>query len=102
MNFQQLRIIQEAVSNVLKHAQAGTVMVRLTQEDNEIVLQIIDDGVGICGADMDKPHSFGLRGMRERASSLGGSVEIHARQPRGTELLLRVPPGAAAVTSFDD
>lgn len=85
------RIFQEALTNVLKHAQARNVEVRLIQEGEDIVLQVADDGIGIRPPDLAKPRSFGLRGMNERAASLGGEVAIRARAPHGTELELRVP-----------
>lgn len=93
------RVFQEALTNVSKHAQAQHVEVRLMQEDDEIVLQLRDDGIGIRSGDFAKPRSFGLRGMRERIASLGGSIQIHTQEPRGTELLLRAPMQPPATQS---
>lgn len=96
------RIFQEALTNVAKHAQARHVQVRLMQEADELVLQVSDDGIGIRSADLAKPRSFGLRGMRERVSSLGGTIEIHPAIPQGTELLLRVPLGGQALGTLSN
>jgi signal transduction histidine kinase len=63
----------------------------LTVEDGAIQLEIEDDGRGIAPDDLAKARSFGLKGMRERITFLGGSVDI-ARAPRGgTRLRMRVP-----------
>lgn len=89
------RIFQEALTNVLKHAQASAVEVRLVQEGDEVLLEIRDDGRGVAPEDLTKPRSFGLRGIRERIADLGGRFSIEAVQPRGTLLCLGVPVGAA-------
>lgn len=97
------RVFQEALTNVSKHAQATFVVIRLTQEGDEIVLQVVDDGIGIRGVDFEKPKSFGLRGIRERAENLNGSVIIKPVAPSGTELVLRAPlSGAAAASPSSD
>jgi PAS domain S-box-containing protein len=85
------RVFQEALTNVSKHAQAQNISVRLMQEDDQVVLEIADDGKGLAEADLRKPRSFGLRGMRERLSSLGGSLEVGPVLPHGTRLTLRAP-----------
>ncbi len=85
------RVFQEALTNIVKHARASSVEVRLMQEGDEIVLQVVDNGVGISRSDFAKPRSFGLRGMRERVAGLGGSLEIRAQPGQGTELVLRAP-----------
>lgn len=94
------RIFQEALTNISKHAKASQVNVRLMQEDDEALLEITDDGCGIAPSDLQKPHSFGLRGIRERLCSLGGHLELGPAKPRGTRLTLRAPlrpPPAEAV-----
>lgn len=85
------RVFQESLTNIAKHAHAKNVTVRLTQEGDELILQVADDGVGIRSADLIKPRSFGLRGMRERVASLGGEVIVEAIEPNGTQMLLRAP-----------
>ena len=85
------RVFQEALTNVSKHARASQVGVRLLQEGDEVLLEISDDGVGIDAADLQKPRSFGLRGIRERMSSLGGRLDVDPVLPHGTRLTLRAP-----------
>ena len=85
------RTYQEALTNVSKHARASRVEVRLTQEYDEIVLEVSDDGCGLTAADLHKPGSFGLRGIRERLKVLGGGMELMAREPQGTIIMLRAP-----------
>ena len=85
------RIAQEALTNVAKHAHASLVVMRLSRESGNILLEIRDNGRGISRHDMQKPRSFGLRGIRERVSSLGGEFEISAAEHGGTHLVLRVP-----------
>jgi signal transduction histidine kinase len=67
------RIFQETLTNVARHAQATEVQVKLLIERWAFVLRIHDNGVGIGDADLIKPTSHGIRGMRERASSLAGT-----------------------------
>lgn len=85
------RIAQEALTNVAKHAHASLVVMRLSRESGNILLEIRDNGRGISQHDMQKPRSFGLRGIRERVSSLGGDFAIGAAEHGGTHLVLHVP-----------
>ena len=85
------RIFQEALTNVSKHARGSEVNVRLMQEGDEVVLEIADNGCGLAAADLQKPRSFGLRGIRERMSSLGGRLDLSPVAPHGTRLVLRAP-----------
>ncbi len=90
------RIFQEALTNVAKHAHASLVAVRLGRERDNIVLEIRDNGLGISDEDMSKPKSFGLRGIRERVSSLGGEFTVTPGEQGGTRILLAVPCGRAS------
>ncbi len=94
------RVFQEALTNVSKHAGAHRVEVRLTQEDDDIVLEISDDGRGLAPQDLNKPKSFGLRGIRERVAHLNGRFEASNREHGGTRLLLRVPACRRTVLEF--
>jgi signal transduction histidine kinase len=85
------RITQEALTNIAKHAHASLVVVRLRREQGSIALEIRDNGRGISEADMNKPKSFGLRGIRERVHSLAGEFSISAGEHGGTHIRLRVP-----------
>ncbi len=85
------RIFQEALTNIAKHAQATRVSVHLSVNGGDMTLEITDNGRGISSEDMNKPKSFGLRGIRERMSGLGGSLELTRNTPQGTRVILRAP-----------
>jgi signal transduction histidine kinase len=93
------RIFQEMLSNVVRHARANAVRIRLYVDappEAVLYLEVEDDG---CGADPDRladPHSYGVLGMRERAGHFGGTVEVQGRAGRGTRarLTMPVPTGA--------
>ncbi|MCL4747195.1 MAG: sensor histidine kinase [Burkholderiaceae bacterium] len=84
------RTLQEALTNVVKHAGATRVDVDLVVRDRMLSLEILDDGRGIGAGDPEKIGSFGIRGLKERAHSVGGWLELSAAR-RGTALLLTVP-----------
>jgi signal transduction histidine kinase len=67
---------------------------RLRRERGNIVLEIRDNGRGISEVDMQKPKSFGLRGIRERVLSLGGEFSVAPAEHGGTHIVLRVPERA--------
>lgn len=85
------RIFQEALTNVGKHARASRVSVRLARSNRSIRLEITDDGTGIAATDRLKPTSFGIRGMMERASALGGQLSVSGGAAGGTVVALRIP-----------
>ena len=85
------RICQEALTNVVRHAEATRVMVRLHRENGAVTLLIEDDGRGIRPEEIAIPHSFGLIGMRERTQILGGRVSIAAAAGGGTEVTVQLP-----------
>jgi PAS domain S-box-containing protein len=85
------RILQEALTNVLRHAHATRVNITMEKEEDEFILQISDNGKGITEDERAGPRSLGLIGMRERAHLVGGRIEITGIAGRGTVLSLRVP-----------
>jgi two-component system nitrate/nitrite sensor histidine kinase NarX len=88
-----LQIVREALNNVLRHAQAGHVWVRLEAGAGQALqVSIEDDGVGLPEIPAEGGH-YGLAIMRERAHSLNGEIEIGPRQPAGTRVLLRFDAG---------
>lgn len=85
------RILQESLTNVLRHSQARHAKVALGMEGGEVLLRIEDDGRGISDDDRTKTRSFGLKGLRERAYYLGGSAEIGPASGGGTRITIRIP-----------
>jgi len=85
------RIFQEALINVARHAAAGEVEVKLSQEGGELILVVSDDGRGIKESEKRSVSSLGLLGMRERAHTFGGRVDISGREKGGTTVKVSVP-----------
>ena len=90
------RVSQEALANVGKHAHAQRVGLELTFASDGIVLRIADDGRGfeVDRVQLDPQRGIGLRNMRERLASIGGSFEVRAAPGAGTALLAKVPSEA--------
>ena len=86
---QTLRILQEALTNVRRHAQAQQVWIRCRRDDRGVSIEIEDDG---CGFVLERIEGgYGLRTMHERADSIGGGLEISSRPGAGTSVLLHLP-----------
>src|SRR6266516_999769 len=90
------RIVQEALTNVLRHAGATRVDIALGTKSGCVTLEINDDGTGITEAGTMGPGSLGILGMRERAAALGGVLEVVPRQEGGTRVAAWFPPSAPA------
>ncbi|MEO8124273.1 MAG: histidine kinase [Burkholderiales bacterium] len=84
------RTAQEALTNITKHAGATQVMIDLTLSAGTLTLEITDNGRGLRSVDLAKARSFGIRGLHERASTVGGWVDLSSHG-RGTTLILSVP-----------
>ncbi|WP_338724212.1 transporter substrate-binding domain-containing protein [Pseudomonas tolaasii] len=84
------RILQEALTNVMRHAQAHTVELTLVVEGPDLRLTISDDGVGFVQG-QGRPVSFGVVGMRERVLMMGGQMSLHSEPGEGTTLSVTVP-----------
>jgi len=89
------RIAQEALTNIAKHARATRVTVKLARSRQQVSLKISDNGGGIWQADRAKPDSFGLRGMAERASALGGTLSLDHAPGGGTVVAVKIKLPAA-------
>jgi len=85
-----LRIAQEAIHNVRKHAGAHTLLVQLEYGPQEIALDVRDDGQGFAAGEASAAGHYGLTGMRERAATIGGRLEITSEPGSGTTVRLRV------------
>jgi PAS domain S-box-containing protein len=88
---QLFRIVQEALTNIARHAQATQLKIGLTSEAQTVVLFIEDNGVGIQSSEISDPQSLGLLGMRERAVAQGGEFHIGGQAGKGTRLEVRIP-----------
>jgi len=84
------RVAQEALTNVSKHAQATRVRIDLTLAGGVLSLEVSDDGRGLSKVDLAKARSFGIRGLHERASTVGGWVDLTSNA-QGTTLILSIP-----------
>lgn len=93
------RIFQEALTNIMKHAQASAVKVSIHDGEHGIDLTISDNGCGFADTERLKPRSFGLRGIQERVAHFGGQVQISSAPGKGTTIAVNIPhPGAEAQT----
>jgi signal transduction histidine kinase len=86
------RIVQEALTNVIKHANARTVSVVLTRKGERVVVLVEDDGRGFDTAE-GRDDGLGLLGMRERIALVGGQVSVESSAERGTTVAIEVPAG---------
>jgi signal transduction histidine kinase len=85
------RIVQEALTNVARHAGASAVHVTLAERRGECELRIRDNGRGVTESQAADPHAMGLLGMKERTALLGGTFQIAGIRGKGTTILVRVP-----------
>jgi len=84
------RIVQEALTNVIRHANATEVEINLNEKDSILLLEVVDNGKGITTAAITNPKSFGLIGIKERVHSLGGEVDIASTPNGGTRLIVKM------------
>jgi signal transduction histidine kinase len=96
------RVVQEALTNAVKHAKAGNIWVRAWRDEFVLCCSIRDDGAGFdvrAVQAVGRRKGLGLIGMQERLSAIGGTVRIESCRGRGTELLIRLPLEAAHANS---
>ena len=91
------RVVQELLSNTLRHADAEELEVYLEQANDTVILRVVDDGVGFDSRKDVAAGSYGLQNIKERAASIGGTARIISFPNQGTSVELRVP-----VTKEDD
>lgn len=100
------RIVQEAINNAARHAKASTVTVRLAREGGHVILEIADDGRGfdpqMLQASDSQGQGLGLRGMQERASTLGGDFQLQTAPGKGTTITVRVPVPEGEITNVEN
>ena len=95
------RTAQEALTNISKHARASTVRIDVVASAGVLTLEVSDDGCGVTDEDLAKSRSFGLRGLHERASVVGGWVDLTSTGA-GTTLILSVPLNVARAAKRAD
>lgn len=96
------RTAQEALTNISKHARCNQVTIDLTDSGNVLTLEVSDNGQGFSPSEIGKPNAYGLKGLYERAKSVGGWLDVSTRDGHGTSIILSVPlPDAAAAKSKD-
>jgi PAS domain S-box-containing protein len=85
------RILQETLTNIMRHAEASEVNVTLKEQDGFLTLEVSDNGKGISNGEIADPGSFGLTGIRERVLYLGGHIEIRGEPKKGTTVTATIP-----------
>ena len=85
------RTAQEALTNISKYAQATIVRMELTDTEDVLTLEVTDNGRGFDPAAPARPRSFGLPGLRERARTVGGWLDVSSRPGQGSSVILSVP-----------
>ena len=94
------RVAQEALANIVRHAQVNTAQVELSYEERQARLNICDQGIGFdVAADLLPPRGWGLAGMRERAESIGGDFVVRSLPGKGTEVSIVIPLAAPTEAS---
>ncbi len=89
------RIVQEALTNALRHAAASRIAVSVTIESDELAVRVDDNGVGLSPG-WEQPGHYGVRGMRERAAVLGGAFSLLAGPDGGTQVVAHLPLASRA------
>ena len=87
------RVVQEALHNVGKHAQAKNTIVQVSREGRMVHVAVEDDGVGIQPRSNSRGHSFGLAGIKERIATMGGVSRVVSAKGKGTRIEISVPAG---------
>ena len=85
------RLIQEALTNIARHAEATEVAVSLIEQDNELLIEISDNGRGITEQELSATRSLGLVGMRERVNLLEGTINFEGHPNHGTTVTVKLP-----------
>lgn len=85
------RIVQEVFTNITRHAEATEVVINIEEIDNQLLIEISDNGIGITEQQLFNPKSFGIIGMYERTEQLGGKLRIQAEPDKGSVIELKIP-----------
>ena len=85
------RTVQEALTNISKYADCSLVKIEMSDAEGVLTVEICDNGKGISEQELRKPQSFGIRGLNERAKTVGGWLDVSSREGQGTSIILSVP-----------
>ena len=85
------RTAQEALTNIGKHAHCTSVNIDISDAEGVLTLEVMDDGVGIDSQSLSKTGSYGIRGLKERARTVGGWLDVSSRPAHGTSIILSIP-----------
>jgi signal transduction histidine kinase len=89
-----LRIAQEALANIARHAQATQATITIRADQQAVYMSVQDDGIGILSwQKANQPGSHGLRIIRERAEAFDGSLQVNSAYKKGTTIEVRIPLG---------
>ncbi len=91
VNAQLIRIVQESLSNVRKHSHASVVRIYCYSHENELIIEISDNGVGFEPQEIHGRSEYGLRGMKERAEIIGADIKIFSQLGQGTTVQIKLP-----------
>jgi signal transduction histidine kinase len=91
IQYELLRIAQEAISNAVRHAKPAVVTVTLHWDPPNLILQVTDNGSGISSARLEKSDGVGLGSMRDRVAQIDAKLEIQTAAGRGTSIIVTVP-----------
>jgi signal transduction histidine kinase len=91
------RIIQAALTNVARHADASRALITLIKRKNEVILTVTDNGEGVNRKLVYSHNSLGIIGMRERALALAGTFTLRGSKDKGTKLTVRIPMSRACI-----
>jgi signal transduction histidine kinase len=92
---QVLRLVQEALTNVARHAHATDVSIDLRVQGGQVVLTVEDNGIGLPSDALRRQGSWGLRGLRERVTQFGGQLALENAPGSGARLKVQLPVDAA-------
>jgi two-component system, NarL family, nitrate/nitrite sensor histidine kinase NarX len=88
---QLIRIVQEALSNIRKHAQVNEAFISVIQRDKDLILEVRDNGTGFSPGDVPNLSRYGLQVMRERAELMGADFQVISKPKEGTTVRVRLP-----------
>ena len=88
---QLIRIVQEALSNIRRHACAKQIWVACDTVDDDLILEVRDDGRGFTPQDVSMSSRYGLQGMRERSQLIRAELQVTSQPGEGTTVRLRLP-----------